>query len=78
VDTGGLDNFSGEKYNAKPATSYSCTMAEIIMAGIDNGLVVEHFEEFPHHISNTWWNVEEADIGLPMCYTLVFRKPSRA
>ncbi len=76
VDTDGLDYFSGDKYTAKPATSFSHTMAEVIMAGIDNGLVVEHFEEFPHHISNTWWNVEESGIGLPMCYTLVLRKGS--
>ncbi len=74
VDTDGLDYYGGEKYDAKPATSFSHTMAEIIMASVNNGLAVEHFEEFPHHISNCWWNVEEAGIGLPMCYTLVLRK----
>ena len=74
VDTDGLDYYGGDNYNAKPAISFSHTMAEVIMAGIDNGLAVEHFEEFPHHISNTWWNVEESGIGLPMCYTLILRK----
>jgi SAM-dependent methyltransferase len=74
VDTGGLGYYGGEKYDAKPAASFSHTMANIIMAGIGSGLAVEHFEEFPHHISNTWWNVEESGIGLPMCYTLVLRK----
>lgn len=74
VETGGFDYYGGEKYDAKPATSFSHTMAEIVMAGIDNGLAVEHFEEFPHHISNTWWNMENSGIGLPMCYTLVLRK----
>jgi len=77
VDTDGLDYYSGEKYEAKPVTSFSHTMADIMMAGINNGLAVEHFEEFPHHISNTWWNVENSGIGLPMCYTLVLRKYSR-
>lgn len=77
VDTDGLDYYGGEKYQAKPATSFFHTMADVIMAGIDNGLAVEHFEEFPHHISNTWWNVENSGIGLPMCYTLVLRKDSR-
>ena len=76
VDADGLDYYGGEKYDAKPVTSFSHTMAEVIMAGIDNGLAVEHFEEFPHHISCTWWNVEKSDIGLPMCYTLTFRKQS--
>jgi SAM-dependent methyltransferase len=74
VETDGLDYYGGRKYEAKPATSFSHTLSEIIMAGIDNGLSVEHFEEFPHHISNTWWNVEHSGIGLPMCYTLVQRK----
>jgi len=74
VETHGLDYYGNESYDAKPATSFSHTMADIIMAGIANGLAVEHFEEFPHHISNTWWNVESAGIGLPMCYTLVLRK----
>lgn len=74
VETDGLDYYSGEKYDAKPATSFSHTLSEIIMAGIGNDLAVEHFEEFPHHISNTWWNVEASDIGLPMCYTMIFRK----
>lgn len=74
LETHGLDYYGNESYDAKPATSFSHTMADIIMAGIDNGLAVEHFGEFPHHISNTWWNVESAGIGLPMCYTLVLRK----
>lgn len=74
VETDGLDYFGGEQYDAKPVASFLHTMAEIITAGIGNGLDVEHFEEFPHHISNTWWNVEKSGVGLPMCYTLVFRK----
>ena len=45
-----------------------------LMAAINNALNIEEFAEYPHHISNTWWNVEESDIGLPMCYTLVLRK----
>jgi 2-polyprenyl-3-methyl-5-hydroxy-6-metoxy-1,4-benzoquinol methylase len=74
VDIDGLDYFGGDKYDANPVTSFSHAMSEVIMAGIGNGLAVEHFEEFPHHISNTWWNVEESGIGLPMCYTLILRK----
>ncbi|MFT5113590.1 MAG: SAM-dependent methyltransferase [Parasphingorhabdus sp.] len=76
VDTGGLDYYGGEKYDAKPVTSFSYTMSEIIMAGINAGLIIEHFEEFPQHISNAWWNVENSKIGLPMSYTMVMRKNS--
>ncbi|MDH3742195.1 MAG: class I SAM-dependent methyltransferase, partial [Hyphomicrobiales bacterium] len=48
VESDGLDYWGGERYDSKPLTSFSYTMADIIMAGIDNGLTVEHFEEFPH------------------------------
>lgn len=74
VETGGLDYWSGKKYDAKPATSFSYTMGEMIMAGIHNNLAVEYIEELPRHISNTWWNVEKSDLGFPMSFTLVMRK----
>ncbi len=74
VENNGLDYYSGEKYDAKPVTSFQHTMAEIIMAGVNNGVSVEWFEERAEHISNTWYNVESANIGVPMSYTLVFRK----
>jgi len=74
VETHGLDYYSGETYDAKPVMSFSHTMAEIIMAGVSSGMGVEHFEERPEHISNTWWNVEASGMGMPMSYTLVFRK----
>ena len=74
VETSGLDYYGGRAYDAKPVTSFQYTIAQVIMAGVNNGLVVEHFEEFSHHISNTWWNVEHSGLGLPMCYTLVMRK----
>ena len=74
VDKGGLDYYGGEDYVAKPATSFSHKLSDIIMAAVKSGFVIESFEEMPHHISNAWWNVEESDIGLPMCFTLVIRK----
>lgn len=55
----GLDYFGGEIYDAKPATSFGHTMSEIIMAAVENRLTIEHFKEFPHHISKprgTWRN----------------------
>jgi SAM-dependent methyltransferase len=74
VETEGLDYYGGERYAAKPATSFCHTMAEVVMAGVGKGLAVESFEEHPHHISNTWYNLEAAGLGLPMSYTLVWRK----
>lgn len=74
TESDGLDYYGGEPYDAKPVTSFSHTLSSIITAGLRNKLAVEHFEELPYHIANTWWNVEASDIGLPMSYTLVFRK----
>ncbi len=74
VDDSGLDYYDGKDYGALPNVSFSHKLSDIIMAAIKTGLAVEAFEELPHHISNTWWNVEHSEIGLPMCYTLVLRK----
>lgn len=74
VETSGLDYLSGEEYEAKPVTSFLYTLSDVIMAGINAGMTVEHFEEFPDHISMSWYNVEKQIDGFPMSYTLVFRK----
>ncbi|MGI9410882.1 MAG: class I SAM-dependent methyltransferase, partial [Hyphomicrobiaceae bacterium] len=63
VSSEGLDYYGGTDYGAKPAASFMHTMSSIVMAGLAAGFSIEHFEEFPHHISNTWWNVERAQIG---------------
>jgi len=74
VDKDGLDYYGGEDYDAKPATSFSHKLSDIIMATVKAGFAIESFEELPHHISNAWWNVEKSNMGLPMCFTLVLRK----
>jgi SAM-dependent methyltransferase len=76
VETSGLDYYGGETYEAKPVTSFIHKISAVVMAAIGQGLSIEEFAEYPHHISNTWWNIEKSDIGLPMCYSLVLRKPS--
>ena len=74
VDTEGLDYYGGAEYDAKPATSFTHTMSAILMSALASGLELNYFREYPHHISCTWWNVEHAGIGLPMCYALVMEK----
>lgn len=74
VDDSGLDYYGGETYDATPNVSFIHKLSDIFMAGIKTGLVVEHFEELPKHISNTWYNVEHSGIGVPMSFTLVLRK----
>ena len=75
VDDGGLDYYGGTEYDATPTMAFSHKMSDILMATVRAGLQLEHFEELPNHISHAWWNVEHSDIGLPMSYTMVVRKP---
>ena len=74
VDASGLDYFGGETYDATPNNSFMHTMSDIIMAGLGAGLTLQHFEERPDHISNAWYNVEAAGVGMPMSYVLELRK----
>lgn len=73
VDTDGLDYYGGETYDATPTNSFMHTMSDVIMAGLDAGMTLQHFEERPDHISEAWFNVEAAGIGLPMSFVLEFR-----
>ncbi len=75
IESDGLDYYGGGTYESKPMTSFQYGLAEVVMAGLASGLAVEHFEELPGHISNTWYNVERQGPELPMSYTLVLRKP---
>jgi hypothetical protein len=75
VDTDGLDYYGGTTYESKPLYSFLHKMSDVIMGGINAGLAVEHFEERPNHISNTWYNAEAREPQLPMSFTLVLRKP---
>ena len=76
VDTDGLDYYSGEAYDSKPMYWIIHKMSDVIMAGLDNGLSLNRFEELRGHISNTWYNVEHQGPRLPMSYTLVLDKPT--
>lgn len=75
IDTDGLDYYGGGTYESKPLYSYIHKISDVIMAGVGIGYSIEHFEERPDHISNTWYNAEKREPQLPMSYTLVFRKP---
>lgn len=70
----GLDYFGGSTYESEPMYEIQHTLGDVLSAGLKAGLGLEHFREYPHHISNTWYNVERQGPELPMCYTLVMGK----
>ena len=45
VDTDGLDYYGGGTYESQPLYSYIHKISDVIMAGVNLGLRVEHFEE---------------------------------
>ena len=47
----------------------------VIGGALEAGLRLEHFEEFPHDISNVFASFGEHDARFPLCYTLVAAKP---
>lgn len=77
VDHDGLDYYGGGAYPSQPLYSFHHKTSDILMSCLRNGLALEHFEELPDHICNTFWNVEKQGPRLPMSYVLVVRKKER-
>ena len=75
VDTEGLDYFDGESYESKPLYTFQHTLSEILTACLDNRLVIERFDEFPHDLSPSYLHLERLEAQLPLSYALVARKP---
>lgn len=70
----GLDYYGETDYEAAPNYSYQHTMGDTINAAIGAGFEVLRFDEFPDHISNTWYNVEKQGPQMPMSFDLLLRK----
>ena len=74
IDTDGLDYFDGESYDSKPLYTFQHTLSEILMACIDNRLVIESLAEYPHDLSPSYAHLERLEAQLPLSYALVARK----
>lgn len=73
-ETTGLDYYGGTKYASKPHYSFQHTLADIMMAAIGEGFVLEHFAEFGYNISEFCADLEHAEATPPMGMTMVWRK----
>jgi SAM-dependent methyltransferase len=74
VSTTGLDYWGHTQYAAKPTYSFPHAVSTVINSALQGGLLLEEFLEYPHDISNGFAHLEHYGL-LPMCYTLVARKP---
>lgn len=77
VETDGLDYYEGRKYDSNPLYSFQHTLADVMMAGLKVGFVLEHFAELGFNISNFCADLEHAEARPPMGMTMVWRKGSR-
>ena len=73
-DTDGLDYFNGKPYQALPAYSFQYTMADIIMAGIQNGFTLCHLAEIGKDISGVCAGLAQVEALPPMAMTMLWQK----
>lgn len=74
VEVDGLDYYSHEQYEAKPAYSFVHKLSDTITACLNHGLAIRAFTEYDHDIGNRLSHFEESDVRPPMSFTLVAQK----
>jgi 2-polyprenyl-3-methyl-5-hydroxy-6-metoxy-1,4-benzoquinol methylase len=73
-DTGGLDYFTHEKYDARENYSFQHTLADIFMAAIASRLQLEHVRELGYNVGNYCADLESAEANPPLAINCVWRK----
>ena len=70
-ETSGLDYYSHETYPSAPNYSFMHRLDEILMAGIESNLKLEHFQELDYDISNFCSDLEQSPVRPPLGFVLV-------
>ena len=70
-ETSGLDYYSHETYQSAPNYSFMHRLDEILMAGIDSHLNLEHFVELDYDISNFCSDLELNPVRPPLGFVMV-------
>jgi ubiquinone/menaquinone biosynthesis C-methylase UbiE len=74
LETTGLDYYEGSQYESVPHFSFQHTLADIMMAAIEEGFTLKHFSEFGYDISLYCGDLENAKARPPMGMTMVWQK----
>ncbi|MDD3050257.1 MAG: class I SAM-dependent methyltransferase [Candidatus Cloacimonetes bacterium] len=69
-----LDYLGGTDYIAKTQYWHVHTISEIIMALINNSLLIKHFSEHPQDCSAVHKKQEDLKAGIPLSYLLIGKK----
>jgi hypothetical protein len=70
-ETSGLDYYSHETYESTPNYSFMHRLDEILMAGIESNLNLEHFIELDYDISNFCSDLEKSPVRPPLGFIMV-------
>jgi hypothetical protein len=70
-ETTGLDYYGHEVYDSKPNYSFMHRLDEILMAGIESNLKLEHFVELDYDISNFCSDLEKSPLRPPLGFVMV-------
>lgn len=75
-DTEGLDYYGHQDYDGKPAYSFMFRIEDVLMGGLDAGLVLRHFREIDFDISHFCQDLEQAEAKPPLGFAMVMEKPA--
>jgi len=73
-DTGGLDYFNYEKYDAKENYWFPHSLEEILMSAINHNLHLEHIRELDYNVGNFCADLEHTQNNPPLGINLAWRK----
>lgn len=73
-ETTGLDYYSHEAYDSKPNYSFMHRLDEILMAGIDSGLILRYFKELDTDISNFCSDLDSSSTKPPLGFVMLMEQ----
>ncbi len=74
VGHGDLDYFEYSKYGESPNYFFHHSLSQIVMAAINEGFVLQHFDELDFDITGDCADLQHSDIRPPMGMTMVWQK----
>ena len=78
-DTGGLDYFTYEKYEAKENFWFHHRLEDILMSAITAGLQLDHIKELKYNIGNFCADLENVEANPPLGINMAWiKKPDRS
>lgn len=75
-DEGGLDYFTGQKYQSTENYYFQHTFSDILMAAISAGFSIQYIEELSANVGNYCADLEESPHNPPLAFIAKWGKPN--